>query len=49
MKWQCADRAMKADYSFELGTKADLTLNIKIGNEVFPKDVGECAEFDGMD
>jgi hypothetical protein len=34
MKWQCADRAMKTDYSFELVTKADLTLKIEIGNKV---------------
>lgn len=35
MKWQCAERAMKTDYSFEVGTKADLSLKIEIGNRVF--------------
>jgi len=34
-KWQCADRAMKADYSFEVGTKVDLIIKLEIGSEVF--------------
>ncbi|MCM4153545.1 hypothetical protein DHD05_18275 [Arenibacter sp. N53] len=45
MKWQCADRAMKTEYSFEVGTKADLIIKMEIGNEVFPAFIVGIAQW----